>query len=102
MEGLDFRGALEMLARRAGVELKAKRGENVAASNMKKRLLEAHELATRFFQQSLVQNRKAAEYAIKERGLTKETLLEWKIGYAPDSWNGLTDFLTKRGFTHQE
>ena len=102
MEGLDFRGALEMLARRAGVELKAKRGENVAANNQKKRLLEAHELATRYYQQTLIQNRSAAEYAIKERGLSKATLGEWKIGYSPDAWNGLLDFLHLRGFTREE
>ncbi len=102
MEGLDFRGALELLARRAGVELKAKRGENKAASNRKKRLLEAHELATRYYQQSLIQNRKAAEYAINDRGLTKATLGEWKIGYSPDAWNGLLDFLHLRGFSREE
>lgn len=102
MEGLDFRGALEMLARKAGVELKAKRGESLAINKTKNRLYEAHELATKFFQQSLIQNRRAAEYAIKQRGLSKQTLLDWRIGYAPDSWNGLTDFLKMRGFTDEE
>jgi DNA primase len=102
MEGLDFRGALELLARKAGVELKAKKGENKEAARLRDRLIEAHALAVKYYQASLVQNKKAAEYAVRKRGLTKETIGEFGIGYAPDSWNALSDFLAKRGFTTKE
>jgi DNA primase len=102
MEGLDFRGALELLARRAGVELKAKRGENKEAAKLKSRLLDAHTMAAQYFQATLVQNPTALDYVVKERKLGRETIRDFQIGYAPDSWNALTDYLTKKGFRQDE
>ena len=102
MDGLDFREALEKLARQAGVELTARRGEDAGVTQRRARLLEAHALAVRYYQQSLVQNPKALEYVIKKRGLTKQTIQDFQIGYAPDSWNALTDFLISKGFTKEE
>ena len=102
MEGLDFRGALELLARRAGVELRAKKGESQEAAKHKARLLKAHELAVNFFQASLVRNPKALEYVIKQRGLNRQTVKDFQIGYAPDSWDGLSNVLQKNGFTQRE
>jgi DNA primase len=102
MEGLDFREALEKLARQAGVELKARRGEDAGVSKKRDRALEAHELAVRYFQASLVQNQKALDYAVKKRGLSRQTIKDFQIGYAPDSWNALTDFLGKKGFSNSE
>lgn len=98
MEGLDFRGALELLARKAGVELKERGGDGGAAKKLRDRLLAAHELAVKYYQATLVKNARALEYVVKKRGLTKETIREFRIGYAPDSWNALTDFLVGRGF----
>ncbi len=102
MEGVDFRTCLEMLARKAGVELVAKKGDNKEASRLRDRLYAAHELAVKYFQASLMQNPKALEYVVKKRKLTRETIRDFQIGYGPDSWNALTDFLTKHGFTQQE
>jgi DNA primase len=102
MEGVDFRQALELLARKAGVELTARKGESQEAGRLRARLLEAHELAVKYFQASLVQNGNALDYVAKKRMLNRETVRAFAIGYAPDSWNALTDFLTKKGFTHQE
>jgi len=102
MEGLDFRQALELLARKAGVELKERRGEDVAVKKMRGRLLEAHELAVKYFQASLVRNARALEYVVKKRRLTKQTVKDFGIGYAPDSWEALTGFLLKQGFSMQE
>jgi DNA primase len=102
MEGLDFRGALELLARKAGVELKARPGENKEAQRLRARLLEAHDLAVKYFQASLVRNAKALEYIIKKRRLTKETVKAFQIGYAPDSWEALTGFLQKKGYSVRE
>lgn len=100
MEGLDFREALEKLARRAGVELKT-RGEDKGAAKLKARLLEAHDLATQYFHASLPRNRPALDYLIS-RGLTKETIKEFRLGYAPNSWEALTGFLQKKGFRADE
>ncbi len=102
MEGLEFREALEKLARQAGIELKARKGENADLIRRRARAFEATELAARYFQASLVQNPAALEYAVKKRHLNRETVKAFQIGYAPDSWNALTDFLTKKGFSHAE
>ena len=100
MEGLDFREALEKLARRAGVELKS-RGEDKGATQLKARLFEAHELATKYFHASLPKNRVALDYLIK-RGLSRETIREFRLGYAPNNWEALTGFLQKKGFKPDE
>jgi len=98
MEGLDFRGALEQLARQAGVDLEQFRGEsNSLARSRKTRALEALELATRFYQKHLIANQSALDY-LKNRGFSKQTLLDWHLGYSPASGQALTTFLTKKGF----
>jgi DNA primase len=104
VEGLDFKGALDLLARRAGVDLeqfKVSGGTNTNAQ-FKNRALEALELATKFYQRQLTANNPALQYLIKERKFTKDTLLSWRLGYAPNNGQALTDFLTKHGFERDE
>lgn len=103
VEGIDFRQALELLAQRAGVDLSVydSKGSQEHA-RQKRRLLEAHQLAARYYQQSLLQNNRALEYVFKKRGLSKEIVHEFLIGYAPDSGDALVQFLLKKGFSKQE
>lgn len=101
-EGLDFPAALELLARRAGVELKPRSGSNQQAKKEKVRLEEATAMAVRYYQESLIKNQVAFEYAVKQRKLTKETVKRFQIGYAPDDWNALSQFLMKKGFQAEE
>jgi DNA primase len=103
VEGIDFRAALEQLARKAGVDLSqydTKQAGDIA--KRKKRLIEANELAARYYQQSLLKNQHALEYVFKTRGLRKEIVQEFKIGYAPDGRDALVQFLTKKGFSSKE
>jgi DNA primase len=100
MEGLDFRGALEKLAAQAGVELK-NRGDG-KTTEAKKRMVAAHQLAVRYFQQSLIKNPRALEYIIKKRKLTKQTVQDFQLGFAPESWEGLVGILRKQGFGDEE
>lgn len=103
VEGLDFRGALELLARQAGVDLSMYNSKaSQEAAKVKRRLLEAHQLAARYYQQSLLKNERALEYVFKKRGLSKEIVQTFQIGYAPDTGDALVRFLTKKGFTKQE
>jgi DNA primase len=103
MEGLDFRGTLELLARKAGVDLEqfqsAKPG---ASSQLKSRAMEVLEWTTKFYQRQLAANRAAYEYLANERAFSKETILAWRLGYAPNTGFALTNFLTKQGFTTDE
>lgn len=103
VEGIDFRAALELLARRAGVDLSVydtKGAQDIA--RRKKRLLEAHELATQYYQQSLVKNEHAVAYVFKKRGLSKEIVTTFRIGYSPSTGDALVKFLTKKGFSTKE
>lgn len=103
VEGMDFRQALEHLARRAGVDLSmyqsAASGE---VAKKKKRLLEANKLAAQYYQQSLIRNDHALEYVFKKRTLSKEIVQSFQIGYAPSTGDALVQFLTKKGFSRKE
>jgi DNA primase len=103
IEGLDFSAALEMLARKAGVDLEQFRGrQSGGAGKLKKQAQSALELAAKFYQKQLVANKTALDYLRKKRGFSKQTILDWRLGYAPHTSTALTDFLTKHGFTTDE
>ncbi len=103
VEGMEFREALELLARRAGVDLTPYESKNSGEiARKKKRLLAANDLAASYFQHSLLHNPHALEYVIKKRGLSKQIVQEFRLGYAPTSGDALTQFLLKKGFTKKE
>lgn len=103
VEGIDFRGALELLARRVGVDLA--QYDSAGAQEMakrKNRLYEILELATQYYQQSLVKNEHAVEYVFGKRKLSKEIVRSFRIGYAPSTGDALVNFLKSRKFTQNE
>ena len=103
VEGMDFRQALELLARKAGVDLslyESKGSRDLA--QRKKRLHEAHDLAATYYQHSLLKNQHALEYVFKKRGLSKAIVQDFRIGYAPDNGDALVQFLAKKGFSKKE
>ncbi len=103
VEGIDFREALQLLAPRAGVDLSIYDSQgSQELARKKRRLLEAHQLAARYYQQSLLQNTPALEYVFKKRKLSKEIVQSFQIGYAPDSGDALVQFLIRKGFSKQE
>lgn len=103
MEGVDFKGALEILARQAGVDLtQYQTGTSAQRGKQKERLYEALELAAKFYQVKLRQNREALEYILKKRGFSKDTAVEFRMGYSPESGSSLTRFLLGKGFTQSE
>ena len=101
-EGLDFKGALLVLAKRAGVELETfKRGADQKERSEKDRLHELMEAATDFYESCYEKNSEARGY-IEGRGVTAETAKNFRIGYAPKEWRSLTDEMRKHGFTDAE
>jgi DNA primase len=91
-EGLDFYGALKQLAQKAGVTLSTK---NEGAKNQA--LYDILEEAKNFYQKNLKNNKPAYEY-LKGRGLTNETISEWAIGFANESWDDLAIYLKSKNF----
>lgn len=103
VEGLDFKGALEHLARKAGIDLSQyQSGRNAGASKLKDRLYEVLETATKFYQVQFSKHTSTLEYVLKTRGYTKETALEFRLGYAPNNGAALLDYMKKHGFTEKE
>lgn len=103
VEGVDFRGALEQLARKAGIDLSQYANQQSGElARKKKRLSEANELAAQYYQQSLLQNKHALEYVFKTRGLSKSIVQQFRIGYAPQDGDALVKVLEKRGFSRKE
>ena len=102
VEGMDFRQALEHLARKAGVELQQFSGGDGRVAKRKERARQALDLAARYFQQVLVKSPTALNYVVKKRGLSRNTIEEFVIGFAPEGRSTLVDVLRKRNFTDQE
>ncbi len=103
MEGLDFRQTLELLARKAGVDLEQFRGARGGSNaKLKERLFEALELAAKFYQVQFSRNQVALEYVFNKRRFTKDTALVWQLGYSPNNGTALTDFLKSKKFTDDE
>ncbi|HFC10587.1 MAG TPA: DNA primase [Candidatus Kaiserbacteria bacterium] len=100
MEGVDFKGALSILAEKAGVEVKYERGGSKDNSRID-RMREAVARAEQFYAQLLVPDGDAYVYA-KKRGITEKTINEWGIGYAPEGWRRLLEMLTAESFSTDE
>ncbi len=102
VEGLDFRGAVEHLARKAGVDLSLFSYGDGRVAKRRARAREALVLAARFYQQMLVKTPEALEYVVKRRKLNRQTIGDFLIGYAPESGQSLVAALEKRGFSKSE
>src|SRR4051794_4809931 len=98
VEGLDFKGALELLARKAGVDLEQYRAAGPSRGPNKERLYELLELSTKFYQTQFSKHNKTLEYVFKKRHFTKETALEWRLGYSPNNGGALVHFAKGKGF----
>jgi DNA primase len=96
-KGLSFAESLMELSRRAGIPYEAPRGQ---ARSEKKVYYDTNKAAMAFFEQQLFSSR--GETALKylaARGLKEDTIKAFHIGYAPDSWDSLSEFLGKKGIT---
>lgn len=103
VEGLDFRATLELLARKAGVDLSMYESSSARDFSQKKqRLLSAVNLATTFYQRQLLNSPGAIEYVSKKRGLNKQVVHDFRIGYAPNSSDALMTFMATKGYTRTE
>ena len=98
IENVDFKEAVKILAQRTNVQLPAFRPE---AQNERARVIEGNRAATKFFARELEKSAKHFNYFLN-RGLSRETIEKFKLGFAPDSYNALKDHLLGAGFTEKE
>jgi DNA primase len=99
-EGVGFREALEMLAERAGIELKSLPQIKTmpGSADDKQTLYKALEWAAEQYHECLLRSDEGAlaRTYLEERGITKESVLKWRIGYAPDDWQWLVNRMPKQ------
>ncbi len=98
IEGLPFTDTLRLLAERAGVTLEKTSREDTTERD---RLLDIMEAATLFYQKNLVSHPEALQY-LRDRGLKQETMKDFRLGFAPQSWDAVRDHLREKGFTASE
>jgi len=105
-EGLDFKGALEALANRFGVQLQTE-AEDPAAASRRERRERLHALlgrAAAYYSRYLFESAEAAparEY-LRRRGFSDETLRAFRVGYAPSAWDRMLLASRKAGFSDEE
>jgi DNA primase len=99
-ENLDFSEALRVLAQRAGVELEPRSPETAQAEKRLALLREINQAAATYFHHLLLNSDEArrARHYLEGRGLNQETLDRFQVGYALDQWDGLSRYLTNKGY----
>jgi len=98
IEKIDFRGALEMLAERTGVELVKEAPGTRERSQLRKRILELNRLAAQYYEyvlHSTEVGRPGLEILAK-RGVSPETARRFQLGFAPPGGQSLQQFLSSR------
>ena len=102
VEGLSYPDAVRALAKRAGMTVPEDE-QYQSRYRQQERLWALHKEAARFFHAQLLapEGAEALKYALG-RGMPKSTIINFGIGYAPDSWTSLVDALRKKGYTDEE
>ena len=102
VEGIEFREALELLAKRAGVELKPRSATELKNTQSKNRLYDALDSAMRYYHLCLSKTPQALEYFTVKRNLSTDIIKKYRLGYSPDSWESLSNYLTQKGYSQKE
>lgn len=102
VENLPYLDALRLLAKRAGVEF-PEQNMNQRSRRKRARLLELNKEAARFFHSQLhgPAGRQGLEY-LQRRGLSRGIMTRFGLGFAPDSWAGLIQAMTQKGYEKSE
>jgi DNA primase len=101
VENVEFRDALKELASRAGVELEMGAPRPPEEKEQQQRLIEINELAAMWFNHILLNTKhgEAGRKVVEERGISPEMVSTFKLGFAPESWDALLNFLASRNIS---
>jgi len=102
-ENLDYPSAVEVLAARAGIQIVKEQEKNTGGLT-RKRVHDMNRDAAKFFHQCLLDpiGAEGLRYLTEKRGLSMALIKHFGLGFAPGSFNMLTDYMHKRGYTDQE
>jgi len=93
-ENLEFSDTLKLLAEKAGVELEYNQKQG-AQKTEKELILSANAYAVNYFKEKLNSSNEALSYLYR-RGITKEAIDMFSLGFVPDEWNGLSNYLSSK------
>ena len=98
VENIDFREALRELANRAGVTLDTAQVATPEHDAHRRRLIEVNELAATFYANVLARAPQGAagRAVVEQRGISPEMVEKFRLGFAPESWSDLLNFLASR------
>ncbi|MBQ2253398.1 MAG: DNA primase, partial [Clostridia bacterium] len=102
-ENLDYPSAVEALAQRVGMKVPEERRYGEKKID-RARLYELNAAAARFFHETLMSEagREGLQYLTERRALPLGVIRHFGLGFAPKSWNALTDAMKAKGFTEDE
>ena len=103
LENLPFQDAVAVLARRAGMPVPEYRGSSPGARERREKILEINRQAALAFHRWLSgpEGEQGLEY-LRKRGLSRDTLTRFGLGFAPNSWDGLIAGLSARGYDKRD
>ena len=102
IENLSFPDAVQFLARRAGMEVPQDDSVQDPNRGRRSRMLELNRDAARFYHSQLMADTgRAGQEYVTGRGITA-MVKPFGLGFAPDSWQSLTDAMSAKGYTRQE
>jgi len=99
IDGLDFKEALERLAAKAGVDLTPTDPQAVRTKSEKTAIANVLEMAANLYHEILLHHpiAKPARDYLQKRGVSEETVTQFRLGYAPDGWHMVEQMLQKKG-----
>jgi len=103
-EGIDFGQALRLLAQRGGITLSPREASSKVEDEKKEKLFQINEAATEYYHH-LLSSTKAGEAArsyLARRKVMTETVTEFRLGFSPDAWEALKNYLQGKGYTEKE
>jgi DNA primase len=103
-EGVDFGQALRLLAQRGGVALGSSEAPDKAENEKRDRLLQINEAASEYYHHVLSTTKAGATARsyLTRRNIMPETIKEFRLGFSPDAWEAVKDYLLGKGYTERE
>ena len=106
MENLEYADAVEVLAKRAGIQIPRIQEVHGGKKFDRNRLYAMNKDAARFYYANLQKDtpnaRAALDYLLKKRGLSSATVTHFGLGYAPAEYGAFSDYMTSKGYTEDE
>jgi DNA primase len=103
-EGIDFGQALRILAQRGGVTLSPREAPSKAEDEKRERLSQINEAAAEYYYHILSATKvgATARSYLTKRNIMPETIKEFRLGFSPDAWETIKDYLLGKGYTEKE